>query len=160
MCIRDRAYESPAVLGDETPAPEPTSDPDLYYEPSTRPGVRLPHAWVGDAMTKVSTHDLAPYRRFTLFTAVTGAAWVQAAQDAGAALGIDVGTVVIGPGQEVTDLYCDWERLRGVDEDGAVLVRPDKHIGWRSQNLPEDPAAALRDALASILSVTTGGAGA
>ena len=55
--------------------------------------------------------------------------------------------------QEVTDLYCDWERLRGVDEDGTVLVRPDKHIGWRSQNLPEDPAAALRDALARCAAV-------
>ncbi|MCT1833909.1 FAD-dependent monooxygenase [Kocuria palustris] len=155
-----QAYESSAVLGDGTPAPEPTRDPDLYYEPSTRPGVRLPHAWVGDAMTKVSTHDLAPYRRFTLFTGVTGAGWAEAAQEAASSLGIDLETVVIGPGQEVTDLYSDWERLRGVDEDGAVLVRPDKHIGWRSQNLPEDPAAALRDALASILSVTTEGAGA
>ncbi|MFD3801731.1 aromatic-ring hydroxylase C-terminal domain-containing protein [Kocuria palustris] len=111
-------------------------------------------------MTKVSTHDLAPYRRFTLFTGVTGAGWAEAAQEAASSLGIDLETVVIGPGQEVTDLYSDWERLRGVDEDGAVLVRPDKHIGWRSQNLPEDPAAALRDALASILSVTTEGAGA
>jgi maleylacetate reductase len=43
--------------------------------------------------------------------------------------------VVIGPGRAVTDLYFDWSRLREVGEDGALLVRPDKHIGWRSMSL-------------------------
>jgi 2,4-dichlorophenol 6-monooxygenase len=59
--------------------------------------------------------------------------------------------VVIGPGREVTDLYYDWARIREVEEDGAILVRPDKHIGWRSMSLPGDPVQALRDALAAIL---------
>lgn len=153
-------YTSTAVIDDGTPVPVPTRDPDLHYEPSTRPGVRLPHAWVGDAMTKISTHDLAPYRRFTLLTGVTGQAWVQAAETAAAELGIELKAVVIGPGQEVTDLYSDWERLREVEEDGAVLVRPDKHIGWRCPSLPSDPTAELQDALRSILSLTTEGASA
>ena len=43
-----------------------------------------------------------------------------------------VSAVVIGPGREVTDLYFDWAKLREVEEDGALLVRPDKHIGWRA----------------------------
>jgi len=51
----------------------------------------------------------------------------------------------------VTDLYYDWARLREVEEGGALLVRPDKHIAWRSTDLPEDPEGALRAALASIL---------
>ncbi len=59
--------------------------------------------------------------------------------------------VVIGPGQEVTDLYFDWARLREVAEDGAILVRPDKHVGWRSMTLPDDPQAALAAAMAGIL---------
>jgi 2,4-dichlorophenol 6-monooxygenase len=61
------------------------------------------------------------------------------------------GTVVIGPGREVTDLYYDWARLREVEEDGALLVRPDKHIGWRSMTLPQDPERELRAAMASLL---------
>jgi 2,4-dichlorophenol 6-monooxygenase len=60
--------------------------------------------------------------------------------------------VVIGPGREVTDLYFDWSRLREVGEDGALLVRPDKHIGWRSMSLPADPQRALHAALSSLLS--------
>jgi 2,4-dichlorophenol 6-monooxygenase len=66
-------------------------------------------------------------------------------------LGIDLATVVIGPGRAVTDLYYDWSKLREVDESGALLVRPDKHIGWRAATLPADPESALRDALRRIL---------
>ena len=55
--------------------------------------------------------------------------------------------MVIGPGRQVTDLYYDWARLREVEEDGALLVRPDKHIGWRSVRLPADPERALHDAM-------------
>jgi 2,4-dichlorophenol 6-monooxygenase len=60
--------------------------------------------------------------------------------------------VVIGPGQEITDLYFDWAKLRGVAEDGAVLVRPDKHVGWRADRLPADPEGALHAAVSAILS--------
>lgn len=148
-------YRSTAVVDDGTVVPEPTRDPELYYEASTHPGVRLPRAWVGDWKTKLSTHDLAPYGRFTVLTGLTGRAWEQAAQQVSAQLGLEIGVVVIGPGAEVTDLYFDWERLRGVEEDGAVLVRPDKHIGWRAQSLPEDPADALCSALGAILDATS-----
>ena len=53
---------------------------------------------------------------------------------------------------EVTDLYYDWARLREVDEDGALLVRPDKHIGWRSPAAAGRPGGALLAALSAILS--------
>ena len=145
-------YESTAVLPDGTARPEPARDPELYYEPSTYPGVRLPHAWVGDREHKLSTHDLAPYGRFTIFTGITGEAWRAAAQKVAERLDVPLSAVVIGPGSDVTDLYFDWADLRGVDEDGAVLVRPDKHIGWRCHNLPTSPEAELTTALTRILS--------
>ena len=146
-------YVSTAVVGDGTPRPEPTRDPELYYQASTVPGSRLPHCWVGDAVHKRSTHDLAPYDRFTLVTGVNGAAaWTAAAADAADALGVAVTTVVVGPGHPDTDLYFDWQTLREVDEDGAVLVRPDKHVGWRARSLPTDPGAELTVALRTVLS--------
>lgn len=146
-------YRSSAVAPDtgERERPAPARDPELYYEPSTYPGVRLPHAWVGDWQRKLSTHDLASYDRFTLFTGIAGEDWVEAARKVSARLGVAVEAVVIGPGREVTDLYFDWERLREVAEDGAVLVRPDKHVGWRAHHLPDYPEAALHDAVAHIL---------
>lgn len=60
--------------------------------------------------------------------------------------------MIIGPGREVTDIYYDWARIREVEKDGVLLVRPDKHIGWRSMTVPRDPEQALRDALTTILS--------
>ncbi|NLP39527.1 MAG: phenol 2-monooxygenase, partial [Corynebacterium pollutisoli] len=49
-------------------------------------------------------------------------------------------------------LYGDWLRQREVEEDGVILVRPDKHIAWRSHRLVEDPEHALTAVLSSILS--------
>ncbi|GIM90201.1 FAD-dependent oxidoreductase [Paractinoplanes toevensis] len=144
-------YSSAAVVPDGSTRPTPPRDPELYYEPSTVPGSRLPHVWVGDAKRRMSTLDLAPMTRFTLFTGIAGEAWVAAAEKAGAELGVPVTAVVIGPGRAVTDLYYDWARVREIEEEGALLVRPDKHIGWRSVRLPADPHRALHDALTAIL---------
>lgn len=144
-------YTSDVVVSDGSEQPRSQRDPELYYEASTVPGARLPHVWVGDAREKYSTHDLADYTHFTLFTGITGEAWVAAAEAVSKQLEIPVRTVVIGPGQEYTDLYFDWERIRGVEEDGAVLVRPDKHVGWRMQRLSEDPEASLLAAVSSMM---------
>jgi 2,4-dichlorophenol 6-monooxygenase len=144
-------YESTAIVSDGSSRPTPARDPELYYQPSTVPGARLPHVWVGDASSKVSTLDLAPYTRFTLITGIAGEAWADAAAKVAKDLQIPLETVIIGPGRAITDIYYDWARIREVDEDGVLLVRPDKHIGWRSMTLPEDPEQALRSALTSLL---------
>ncbi|MEZ5153604.1 FAD-dependent oxidoreductase [Rhodococcus zopfii] len=142
---------SPAVAGDGSALPIPARDPELYYEPHTYPGVRLPHCWVGDSTSRMSTHDLAQYTQFTLLTGKTGRAWAGAAAKVSEELGVDVVPIVIGAGEPVQDLYFDWGRLREVAEDGAVLVRPDTHIGWRAHRLADDPVTALRDAMLHIL---------
>jgi hypothetical protein len=56
------------VLDDGSP-PVGTADPVRDYVPSTRPGGRLPHAWVVRDGTRVSTLDLVPPDRFALVTA-------------------------------------------------------------------------------------------
>jgi 2,4-dichlorophenol 6-monooxygenase len=145
-------YESTAIRGDGSERPAPERDPELYYQASTVPGAHLPHAWVGDATHKVSTLDLAPYGTFTLITGITGEPWAAAAAKVSDDLGVPLKTVIIGPGREVTDIYYDWARLREVNEDGVLLVRPDKFIGWRSMSLPADPERSLRDALTALLS--------
>ncbi|MEU4160551.1 FAD-dependent monooxygenase [Actinoplanes sp. NPDC026670] len=143
-------YESAAIVGDGT-RPVPKRDPELYYEPSTVPGSRLPHVWVGTTEQRLSTLDLAPMTRFTLFTGITGEPWAAAAEKVAEELGVPLATVIIGPGRAVTDLYYDWARVREVAEYGAILVRPDKHIAWRSTVLPADPGRVLHDALAAVL---------
>ncbi|MBO0767483.1 MAG: FAD-dependent monooxygenase [Solirubrobacterales bacterium] len=147
-------YESAAIVGDGSERAAPARDPELFFEPTTVPGWRLPHCWVGVDGAKRSTLDLAPYNRFTLITGITGQPWVAAAAAVAAELGVPLASVVIGPGQQVTDLYYDWAKLREVQEDGALLIRPDKHVGWRSKTLPTDPRAALAAGLARLLDRT------
>jgi 2,4-dichlorophenol 6-monooxygenase len=148
-------YQSAAVVGDGSTRAAPKRDAELYFEPTTVPGGRLPHAWLnrehGSETGKVSTLDLAPMSRFTLFTGITGEKWAEAAERVAGELGVNLATVVIGPGRAVTDIYYDWARLREVEEDGVLLVRPDKHIGWRSTTMPADPAQELKAALSEIL---------
>jgi len=146
-------YASSAVVKDGTPEPAYTQDPELFYHPTTWPGARLPHVWLGKDGYKVSTKDLGGQGRFSLFTGISGGAWEQAANKVAAELGIDIAPYIIGPGHTYTDLYDDWARVREVSEAGCVLVRPDNFVGWRSQDLPKDPYAALLATMKSILSL-------
>jgi 2,4-dichlorophenol 6-monooxygenase len=45
-----------------------------------------------------------------------------------------------------------WLRRRGISAGGAVLVRPDRFVAWRSIGGCDDPRAALADALSRVLS--------
>nr|ABA61847.1 chlorohydroquinone monooxygenase [Pimelobacter simplex] len=142
-------YQSRAIVSDGS-RPAASADEDLFHVMSTSPGAHLPHAWVGDSVTKLALMDLAPYDRWTLIT-VAGEDWAPAAEKVAAELGVPLASVEIGPGREVTDLYYDWSKLREVEESGALLVRPDKHIAWRAPTLADDPEAALHAALSTVL---------
>jgi 2,4-dichlorophenol 6-monooxygenase len=148
-------YLSSAVVSDGLPEPEYTRDPELYYHPTTWPGARLPHVWLGRDSHKVSTHDLAGKGRFCLLTGIAGQPWADAAQDVAAELGIELVAHVIGPGRTHTDLYDDWARSREVGEDGCVLVRPDAHVAWRAHGACDDPAGELRTVLRQVLDLNT-----
>lgn len=145
-------YASNAVLKDGTPEPALTRDPELYYHPTTWPGARLPHAWLGRDGFKISTKDLAGHGKFALFTGISGEKWAAVAREVAAELGIEISAHVIGPGREYTDIYEDWTRLREVGEDGCVLVRPDQYVAWRSTSLTANPKSDLLAALKSVLS--------
>jgi 2,4-dichlorophenol 6-monooxygenase len=106
---------------------------------------------VGDHKVTLAMMDIAPYSQFTVITGIAGEDWQDAAIAVSAELGVPLQAVVIGPGRALTDLYYSWAKLREVDEDGALLIRPDKHIAWRARTMPVDPQAALRDALTSAL---------
>ena len=80
----NQRYRSAAVVPDGTPEPAYERDPELYYHPTTWPGARLPHCWLGHEGRKVSTLDLAGKGRFALFTGIGGEAWKEAAAEVGA----------------------------------------------------------------------------
>jgi FAD binding domain len=116
------------------PAGKEAQDPILYYEPSTYPGRRLPHAWLNIPIPSkpISTVDLVGKGRFCLLTGIGGHDWRMAAEEVAEGLGVSIRSVSIGWRQDWEDVYGDWRMKRGVEEDGAVLVRPDGFVGWRA----------------------------
>lgn len=150
----NQRYASAAVVPDGTADPGFDRDPELYHQPSSRPGAKLPHAWLTAGTRTLSTLDLGGGGRFALLTGIGGEAWVAAARAAGAELGLDIATAVIGPGREYEDPYGDWARVRGIGDTGALLVRPDLYVAFRRADAAADDAearAVLGSALRRIL---------
>lgn len=131
-------YEAGALVPDGSAAPAP-ANPVREFVPSARPGARLPHAWSGSR----STLDLIPYDRFTLITGADGAAWAAAAARIE---GVPLAHLALG-----RDVDAAWAAALGIDSTGALLVRPDQHVAWRSRAAAADPAATLRAALRAIV---------
>ncbi|EHY56974.1 hypothetical protein HRR86_001521 [Exophiala dermatitidis] len=155
----NQRYESNAIyVEDEIKAgrtkPEWPEDPILHHRVSTYPGHRLPHAWLNKTMpvkNHTSTIDLAGHGRFCLIMGIGGERWRDAAQKVGQELGVEIKAESIGWGQQWVDVYRDWERRREVEEDGCVLVRPDRFVGWRSMALSDNCEEKLRTVMKSIL---------
>lgn len=150
----NQRYSSAAVVPDGTPMPAYERDPELYAQPTSWPGSKVPHTWVTSDGAKVSTLDLGGHGAFTVYTGIGGDAWVQAAAAVGAELGVEVRAVSIGHGQAYEDPFGTWAALRGVTDTGAVLTRPDNYVAFRAQVVPEtvaDAATALRTALLAVL---------
>jgi 2,4-dichlorophenol 6-monooxygenase len=150
-------YASRAVREDGTPWPEPERDPELYYQATTHPGAALPHAWLQHGTDRLSTLDLAGHGRFSLITGIAGAQWDEAADKARAELGLDLPVYRVGPRCEYDDVYGDWGRASEIGDGGALLIRPDHHVGWRAAEPPRDPATALLNALRQVLSLNSSG---
>jgi len=141
-------YQSMAVVPDGT-APAAVDDPVTEYVPSARPGSRAPHVWLRHGAEQISTIDLfGP--RFVLLAGRKGDAWRRAAQE----IEISWPPLVahtVGEGSDLGDPDGNWQAAYGVDADGAVLVRPDGHVAWRSRSAASDPVEALRAALDRVL---------
>ncbi|HEY4460161.1 MAG TPA: FAD-dependent monooxygenase [Pseudonocardiaceae bacterium] len=149
----NQRYVSGAVLDDGSPAEQWSRNPELFHQPSTRPGAKLPHAWlVDDAGQRVSTLDLIGRGSWTLITGIAGLAWVAAAEKCAAEFGISLPVVRFG-GADARDAYGEWRRVGELDEEGALLVRPDGYIAFRQPSALDSVAAQekLRSALASVL---------
>ncbi len=146
-------YRSTAVADDGSPEPTPERDAVLHFEPSTRPGSPLPHAWLVVANDDVSTLDLCAYDRFTLLVGADGGRWIEAAAEVSGEIGVEIVAVPVSLGLDVNDVYGHWIRRRDVDDDGCVLVRPDRIVAWRSAGPVDEPATVLRSVMAGLLAV-------
>jgi hypothetical protein len=137
-------YQSTAVVPDGTPRVA-VDDPVTEYVPTARPGSRAPHVWLKRGNEQISTIDLfGPH--FVLLAGADGEAWRRAAQAIGPSRP-PLFAYAVGQDGDLGDPDGNWHKAYGVDTDGAVLVRPDGHVAWRSRSRASNPSEALRTAL-------------
>ena len=144
------SYTSTAVAPDGT-APPAVANPITDYVPSARPGGRAPHVWLECDGTRLSTIDLVG-NGFVLLTGPNGKAWNQAAQRLASDISLSLKALTVGD-DGIKDPDRQWLATYGLDDAGAVLVRPDGYVAWRSPSMAEGPETTLCAALSGILAM-------
>ena len=145
-------YKSNSVLTEGDKEPEFKKDKELFYQPTTYPGARIPHAWVYDKTgVKHSLLDLCGKGNFSIFTGIGGEEWLKAATNIETQLGIKIQCNIIGPDQDFEDHAGEWSSIREISDSGLILVRPDQHICWRSKDMISNSSEKLMDVMKKIL---------
>jgi putative polyketide hydroxylase len=142
------SYASSAIIPDGTPPPA-VANPVTDYVPSARPGARAPHVWLERSGTRLSTLDLFG-RGFVVLAGTDGQPWVDAASAVARELTVPLEAMTIG-GRDLGDPDKRWAELYGVGPGGAVLVRPDGHVGWRAPAPTDAPRADVARTLRTLL---------
>jgi 2-polyprenyl-6-methoxyphenol hydroxylase-like FAD-dependent oxidoreductase len=117
-------YEPSPICSPE--AGPPPADSVSEYHPTTRPGSRAPHAWLGDERSILDLFGPG----FTLLRFGASAPDTQSLEQGFAQRRVPL-TVTSIADPAIGQLY----------ERRLVLVRPDGHVAWRSDDPPADPLA-------------------
>ncbi|HEX6557791.1 MAG TPA: hypothetical protein VF026_33820 [Ktedonobacteraceae bacterium] len=79
----------------------------------------------------------------------------KAAPGVAVSLGIDLVAYRLGADGDLLDLEDGWQAKMGMSAEGAVLVRPDGFVAWRTSTLPTNPEPRLEQVISSILCRST-----
>ncbi|MGW4732735.1 FAD-dependent oxidoreductase [Streptomyces shenzhenensis] len=165
-------YPRGAVIGADPEQPVVPEELTL----TGQPGSRAPHQWLRRSGERLSTLDLYERSLVLLSDAPDDAGWHAAARRIAEQDGVRLDAYRIGPGADADLTYdtqptgappgpgrpagpggpgaassVDWARLHGTTADGAVLVRPDGFVAWRSPGAVPDPESTLRRTLTTLL---------
>jgi 2-polyprenyl-6-methoxyphenol hydroxylase-like FAD-dependent oxidoreductase len=133
--------------------PEEGGPSELFEDPrspSAAAGTRAPQLIVeGDEGGRRSTIDLFA-GQWILFAGARGELWRAAVTGSDGARRFGVRCHTLSPAGPLRDVDGRWQSLYRVDEDGAVLIRPDGFIAWRAATAGASAQAALEQALARL----------
>lgn len=113
------------------------------------PGSRVPHAWLEQNGRRLSTLDLAG-PGFTLLAGPAAQDWCTAASATATRLGRDLKAFRIAHDGDASDPEGTWTGTAGVGDRGALLVRPDGFVAWRTREPAGDGEAVLEGVLRGI----------
>jgi hypothetical protein len=117
--------DSPICVQDGTPPVELRMD---HYTASTRPGTRAPHAWLADGRSTLDLYGDG----FVLVKLGPHPPDASSLVAAARTRGLPLREIAIAD-PDITALY----------ERTLVLVRPDGHVAWRSDDCPPDAGAII-----------------
>jgi hypothetical protein len=140
--LDDASIELGPIYRPATDEP-PLEDP---RNPTGRPGVRAPHLPLERNGEPISTHDLLG-DGFVLLTGPDGRAWCDAAASVAASRGVPLkahSVAATGPLVDKEDRFTD---VYGIGPGGAVLVRPDRVVAWRTAEPADDPQGTIDDVM-------------
>ncbi|WP_069759368.1 FAD-dependent monooxygenase [Streptomyces sp. LUP47B] len=143
-------YPQGAVVGADPATPVVPERLDL----SGAPGSRAPHMAVRHRGERISTLDLYETSFVLLSAAGDPSGWHRAAVRLAEETSVPLTSYRVGDGSgaELTpEGDADWSAVHGTTPEGAVLVRPDGFVAWRSPGPVPDAESALRQVLATLL---------
>ncbi|MER5506287.1 FAD-dependent monooxygenase [Streptomyces sp. NPDC002766] len=142
-------YPQGAVVGTEPTAPVVPDGLALTGEP----GSRAPHMWLRHRGERISTLDLYEKSLVLLSGAGEAGGWHEAAARLAEQTPVPVVSYRVGTGPDaelVPEEGADWAQCHGTEHGGAVLVRPDGFVAWRSPGPVPDAESTLRHVLAAV----------
>jgi putative polyketide hydroxylase len=137
-------YQSSAVVPDGS-TPSEVADHVTQYVPTAFPGSRAPHVWLKRGNDRVSTIELYG-RTFVMMIGPEGREWRNAVP-----LHLWKSVEIHQIGVDLSDDADDFCAAYGIEKGGAVLIRPDGYVAFRSNFLAENPGAILSDAFGQLL---------
>jgi len=139
-------YHSAAVIPEGADDGAPHENP---RESKGKPGTRAPHVFLDRNGEKISTLDLFG-GNFALLAGPEGNAWCESGRAAARQLGIALDVYEIGA-DGLTDPSGNFPNAYGMTPSGAVLVRPDGFVAWRSKGSSGASPAILTHTLTTLL---------
>ncbi|MCH5585477.1 FAD-dependent monooxygenase [Shimazuella sp. AN120528] len=141
------SYRSQAIIEEESDLIPFSND---SRQRTGQSGTRAPHFKLKRNNDSLSTLDLFGHH-FVLLVGADGRDWSKAAQKVAKRLNIVLDIHVINKEKNLLDVDHLWCDTYGVTSKGAVLIRPDGFIGWKSQNKVENPEQTMEQALSQLL---------
>ncbi|HTI15978.1 MAG TPA: FAD-dependent monooxygenase [Dictyobacter sp.] len=142
-------YRSAAII-------DPEQDKRMYVPiPDTvqldaMPGTRAPHIWLEQQGRPVSILDLFS-TSFVLLTDEHNLAWTEVAHVLSIQQNYPLIAFRVGVHGDLIDSKRQWTAGYHLSKDGAVLIRPDGFVAWRTDEKLADPRQILAHVLKQML---------
>ncbi|MGG3754613.1 FAD-dependent monooxygenase [Bacillus anthracis] len=115
-----------------------------------RPGTRAPHFFGTYDGKEISILDLLG-NDFVLLTIAENCIWAECVQNVSSTLGINIKFYSVGLRGDFIAQEDIFSKLYGIENRGAVLIRPDGFIGWRSEKEIVNLDVVLEEVMGNLL---------